>query len=278
LAAIELRDAGLPGATAFEGLVYLVILLTGFWATAMAVVLPRVLGWTRDPSRRLTVLVGANALSGVLAATLRDEGRKVVVVDAVPWKLDPLRAQGLLTVRGDARDASTYEAAGVERGAHVLALTTNDELNLLVAELVRDEYRIDHPVVALQRPSEEFGRLRRAWVDLLGGRGFDVPRWMGDLENDRAGLATLPLDGEQAELMVRELSRPTEVDTLFVCAWSEGEPTFRTPANGLNRFDRVSLLVRGERRREVTEALAGRAAAEAVAPAPAQPAASAGRG
>jgi hypothetical protein len=63
-----------------------------------------------------------------------------------------------------------------------------------------------------------------------------------------------------------------------VCAWSEGEPTFRTPANGLNRFDRVSLLVRGERRREVTEALAGRAAAEAVAPAPAQPAASAGRG
>ncbi|HEX2162745.1 MAG TPA: cation:proton antiporter, partial [Thermoanaerobaculia bacterium] len=157
LVAIQLRDAGIAGAEAVEGLVYVVILVAGIWATAMAVVLPRLLGWTRDPSRRLTVLVGANALTQELAAALTGEGRRVVAVDAVGWKLEPFRSAGVQTVRGDARDASTYEEAGVERDTHVVALTTNDELNLIVAELVRGEFGVEHPVVALQRPPEELG-------------------------------------------------------------------------------------------------------------------------
>ena len=275
LAAIQLRAAGIPGATAFEGLVYLVILLTGFWATLMAMVLPPALGWTRDPSRRLTVLVGANPLSSALAASLSGQGRKVVVVDAVPWKLEPLRGDGMLTVRGDARDAATYEDAGVERDTLVLALTTNDELNLLVAELVRAEYGVEHPVVALQRPSEEFGRLRRAWVDLLGGRGFDIPRWLRELEDDQARVVTVPLDGEQALLTVREMVRPSADGALFVCGWIGGEPHFRP--EGLDRYERVTLLLDAERQGDLRAAL-DEASDETGEAGPEAPSAAAGGG
>ena len=253
LIAIQLRASGVAGAGALEGLVYLVIVVAGVWATVMAVLLPRVLGWTSDPSRRLTVLVGANPLAQALAAALVAEGRKVVVVDAVGSKLEPLRQGDVETVRGDARDSSTYERAGVERDTSVVALTTNDELNLIVAELVRGEFGVEHPVVALQRPPEEHGRLRRAWVDLLGGRGINVPRWVRDLENDSAAAVTIPLDGEEARRVAAELIDPDEKQALYVCSWSAGTPSFAFPDEGLDRLERVTLLARNGEAREALE-------------------------
>jgi Sodium/hydrogen exchanger family/TrkA-N domain len=255
LSAIQLRQIGMgEGAAVLEGLVYLAILVTGAWATGMTLVLPRLLGFEADPSRRLTVLVGVNALSTALAGALRERGRTVVVVDSSTGKLEALRKRGILTVRGDARDAATYESAGAERDTDVLALTTNDELNLLVAELVREEFGIEHPVVALQRPSEEFGRRRRAWMDLLGGRGIDLSGWKRWFEAGRAAVIDAEVaDEEGADGLARTL-RERERDTLFICGWSGGQPSFRPRLEGLSKFDRVTLL-----------ALSG-AATEALAP------------
>lgn len=248
LSAIQLRAVGLDGATQLEGLVYLVILLTGAWATVMALLLPRILGYVGDPSRRLTVLVGANPLTRALAETLDAKGRKVVVVDQVGYKLRGLSGTGILTVRGDARDAATYEKAGVERDTHVLAATTNDELNLLVAELVRDEFGVEHPVVTMQRPSEEFGSKRRAWVDLLTAGGLDVVKWMRWLEAGRAAVVTVDLEAsEEARLRVDELIRDLESEVKFVCGWVGGDPNFRLDSleggESLERFTEISLLV-----------------------------------
>lgn len=273
LIAIKLRASGVAGAGALEGLVYLVIVVAGVWATVMAVVLPRLLGWTSDPSRRLTVLVGATPLAQALAAALVAEGRKVVVVDSVEDKLEPLREGDVETVRGDARDSSTYEQAGVERDTSVVALTTNDELNLIVAELVRGEFGVEHPVVALQRPPEELGRLRRAWVDVLGGQGVDVPAWVRDLENDRAAVVTIALDDEEARRVAAERIEPAEEDSLFVCGWTGGTPVFRFPFEGLDRLDRVTVLARDGEAREALEDLlgTGEKEAEEAVPAPEAP-------
>ena len=116
VSAIQLRATGAAAdASILEGLVYLVILATCAWATLMAPLLPRWLGYHRDPSRRRAVLVGANPLSAALARELGAAGWTAVVVDAVGSKLKPLRDAGLRTVVGDARDAATYEEAGTER-------------------------------------------------------------------------------------------------------------------------------------------------------------------
>jgi hypothetical protein len=213
----------------------------------MAVVLPRVLGYVGDPSRRLTVLVGANPLSVAIAKALQDAGRKVVVVDSVRSKLRALRRQDLLTTEGDARDAATYEKAGVERDTQVVALTTNDELNLLVAELVREEFGVEHPVVALQQPSEEMGSKRRAWIDLLGGRGLDLQRWNRWLEGDKALLVNVDLSAEAAHLTVAEMLQDGEEEgVVFVCSWSGEQPSFHLDgsidAAALGKLGEVTLL------------------------------------
>ncbi|MFP3939754.1 MAG: cation:proton antiporter [Thermoanaerobaculia bacterium] len=259
LAARQLRAAGIPGGSEVEGMVYLTISVTVVWATVMAAILPRAMGYAEDPKRRLTVLVGAHSLTRALAAVLRESGRAVTVIDTSLAKLTPFRRDDVGVFQGDARDASTFEQAGVQRDTQVVALTTNDELNLLVAELVREEFGVEHPVVALQHVSEEYGTVRRAWSDLFGGRAVDVPRWIRRFEMDGARFLTVELEGEDAEEVVRRVDDPESDEILPTVVWRDGDPGFRYDPERLESFEALTLMLpSGEPRPELEPYLAGR--------------------
>lgn len=268
LSAIQLRAVGKSDdAGVLEGLVYLVILVTCTWATVLAKVLPKLLGFEGDPERRRVVLVGANGLTTAFAGVLRDHDWKAVVVDSAPQKLARLREQKVATVSGDARDAATYDEAGLERDSLVAALTLNDELNLLVAELVRTEFDVEHPVVALHQPSSEFGSVRRAWIDLLGGRGLDLSRWNRLLGEEKAKLLTIELrDDEASRTAFRALLRERPNGVHVVCTWEEGRPSFDWPPETLAGGEEVTLLAREHLEEEIA-AFARPAGSAAAAPA-----------
>ena len=258
LSAISLREAGIGGAETLEALVYLVILTTGVWATLMAIVLPRVLGYVDDPSRRRAVLVGANRLSEVIGEVIARTGRSVTVVDSVPWRMDRSRDRGFHTVQGDARDVSTYEEAGVERDTLLVAATTNDELNLLVAELVHQEFGVEHPVVTLQTPPEEFGTRSRAWIDLLGGRGVDIPGWIRRLDaGQEIHMVDIEMGDEEAVKTVRDLHRRWPKEVLALCGWQGSEVTFRLTGERWEDHARLTLLVTSGRPLEFLQTTAG---------------------
>lgn len=244
LAARQMKAAGLAGATELEGLVYLTILATGVWSTVGAIALPRLLGFTADPARRRAILVGANPLSEVVARRLAAAGRTTLVIDSLSWRLDRFRAAGLQAVVGDARDAATYEEAGVEQDSLVLALTTNDELNLLVAEVVHAEFGVEHPAVAIQQPPEELGRRSRGWIDILGAGSIDVPEWIRVLET--GGCAELIVnprsDAAVAALHAAEREHPHGV--LRLLGTLRGQPELDVSDERLPQLDRLVLLVR----------------------------------
>ncbi|HVS02778.1 MAG TPA: cation:proton antiporter [Thermoanaerobaculia bacterium] len=248
LSALSLSAAGMPGASRLEALVYVVILATGVWATLMALVLPRLLGYVDDPSRRRAVVMGAHGFTLALARVLKRSGRSVVALDAVPWRLERFRDAGFFTVVGDARDASSYEEAGLERDSILVAATTNDELNLLVAELAHTEFGVEHPVVALQEPPESFGTHSRAWAELLGGRGIDVGAWTRRLEEDQVELLDVPLrEDEQTVLALRDAHRRWPDGVVLLCGWRGQDIAFRIDPERLTSFDSATLLVtRGE--------------------------------
>ena len=243
LAARQLQREGLAGGSELEGLVYLVILVTGAWATIMAVVLPHWLGYRRDPARRLTVLVGASELSARLAELLSSRGRKAVILDSSRNRIVTLRGKGINAQFGDARDSASFEAAGVEEDTSVLVLTANDELNLLVAELVREEFGVEHPVVALQQPSEEFGVKRRAWVDQLSNDAVSTARWSQKLASGDAELRTISLEGGDSLEALRAVVKESGRALLAVCGWKGNEPSFGTVLKRLAEFDEVTFIV-----------------------------------
>jgi NhaP-type Na+/H+ or K+/H+ antiporter/Trk K+ transport system NAD-binding subunit len=245
LAAREMSKSGVAGAAELEGLVYLTILATGAWATVGALVLPKLLGYTADPARRKAVLVGANALGETLARLLTSAGRSTVGIDASSWRLDRFRAAGLPVVVGDARDAATYEEAGVERDSLVIAISTNDELNLLVAEMVRAEFGVEHPVVAIQQPPEELGRRSRAWIDMLGGGGIDVPRWIRKIENGQAVEIAVDPRSPEVQAALRAVELEDRSGVLRLVGFTDGEPVLHVDDAHLAQLDRLVLLAAG---------------------------------
>jgi NhaP-type Na+/H+ or K+/H+ antiporter len=242
LAAQHMVAQGIDGAQALEGLVYLGILMTVIWSTLMAIILPRVLGYASDPGRLRMVLVGANALTVLLAEVLKRSGRTVVGIDGVSWRLDPWRASGVTTVVGDARDSTTYEEAGVERDSLVIAATTNDELNLLVADLVHSEFGVEHPVVALKIPPEDFGRRSRGWLDLLGGQGVEVAQWIRRLESETAVTVEVDLGEDGVAHQVRESIREFGDQIVPLVVWKDGAPSFRFSLEAPESGSTVVLL------------------------------------
>jgi hypothetical protein len=72
---------------------------------------------------------------------------------------------------------------------------------VLVAELVHSEFGVEHPVVGLQQPPDELGRRSRAWVDLLGGRSADIPRWVRLLDNGTN--ESVELDVQEPDILAR---------------------------------------------------------------------------
>jgi len=253
LAAHEMGKAGIDGAIEMENLVYLSILATGAWSTVGALVLPRILGYTADPARRRAVVVGANALTQTLAQILTDNGRTTITVDAVAWRLDRFRKAGLRTVIGDARDVVTYEEAGVERDSLVVVATTNDELNLLVAELARTEFGVEHPVVAMQRPPDDIGRRSRAWIDVLGGTGIDVPKWIRRIENHKVSELTIDPQSVEAMESLHAIEKESNNSVIRLVAFARGEPFFEVSDARLGQSDRLILLVSEGRPLEILE-------------------------
>ena len=245
LSAIALRAEGMEqDAATLEGLVYLVIIVTCTFSTILAPMLPRWLGFTDDPSRRTVVLVGAHPFTQALAKALEDEGWQSVVVDSSTRKLGSVRSDRLVAVSGDARHVETYDRAGVERDTRVLAMTFNDELNLLVAELVRTEFSVEHPVVALQNRPEELGTQRQAWIDLLGQGNFDLPTWSRRLTEGSAQVVTLKLSKDQLKGLM-EMLREHPEDALLICGWNGGNrPVFHLGETQPRDFTKVTVLTR----------------------------------
>jgi hypothetical protein len=243
LGARQMAKAGIEGGTEMEGLVYLTILATGAFATLGALVLPKLLGYTKDPARRLAVLIGANGLTETLARLLTASGRTTRVVDGVGWRLDRFRELKIATIIGDARDAATFEDAGVERDSLVVAATTNDELNLLSAELVHSEFGVENPVVAIQRPPEDLGRRSRAWIDLLGGGGIDVPTWIRKIENLTVRELVVDPGNTEAAAALRQVESQHAGSVLRLAGFAGQEPVLRVDDDALEQLERLVLLV-----------------------------------
>jgi len=143
----------------------------------------------------------------------------------------------------------------------VVAGTTNDELNLLVAELVHHEFGVPNPVVALHRPPEELGRRSRAWVDLLGGKALDVPRWLRLLEGGHVRELDVEVSEETIRL-VRQAERELPDDVLRLVAVEGGRPRFDVAGEPRTGWGRLVLLVVEGRALEMLAPLAGEGAGE----------------
>lgn len=86
-----------------------------------------------DTEDQSIIVLGAHPAARALAAALEQQGASVRLVDLDQRELAAARMTGLLAHRGSVFADHTWEEAGIQNAASFVAMTSNDELNILAA-------------------------------------------------------------------------------------------------------------------------------------------------
>jgi voltage-gated potassium channel Kch len=144
-----------------------------------------------EEKRTGVVIVGAGPLGRALAGELAGP-RSVRLVDANAAMAAEARRAGLSAVRGDALDPGVLDRAGIDDAGTLLAVTTNAEVNVLIAQLAREDFLVPSVFVAGKwdegRPIGDL--LRRVGARTLLDGTVDIGKWNQWLASGRAQRAT----------------------------------------------------------------------------------------
>ena len=103
-----------------------------------------------------TVIVGCGRLGADLANTLSEEGESVLILDKNKdsfRKLSP--SFGGLSMEGDGMDLDILNAANVRRADTVVAVTNNDNVNIMIAQIAKECFSVKRVISRLYDPERE---------------------------------------------------------------------------------------------------------------------------
>jgi trk system potassium uptake protein len=102
------------------------------------------------------LITGGGKVGSNLTATLLKLGHEVTLVDNDRGRYPALeRRFGSLVHYGDATEVSVLERAGVERADLVIAVTGDDEDNLVACQLARDKYGAPKVIARVNDPRNQ---------------------------------------------------------------------------------------------------------------------------
>ena len=115
------------------------------------------------------VVAGAGNIGRHLAHDLRERGHEVTVIEQDPETLDRAQedAPGVTFILGDACEPWVLDKAEVRTSEVVVAATGDDEDNLVISLLSKQEYAVPHVVARVNHPKNEW-LFTESW-------GVDVP-------------------------------------------------------------------------------------------------------
>ena len=103
-----------------------------------------------------TIVIGCGRLGASLAGALSDAGRSVLVMDRETGAFHRLPSSiGGLAVIGDGTDLDVLREADIEKADTVIAVTNNDNANILIAQAARELFRVPHIIARLYDAERE---------------------------------------------------------------------------------------------------------------------------
>lgn len=113
--------------------------------------------------KHYTIIIGCGQLGASLANTHSDGGASVLVIDSDPKSFGKLSATyGGITLVGDGTEMQLLADADIKLASAVVAVTNNDNINILIAQIAKEHFRVPHVIARLYDPErkcvyQEFG-------------------------------------------------------------------------------------------------------------------------
>lgn len=139
LFAILLTQHGINGGEAIKALVFLTIMMTVFCQGLTASWVAKCLEITSKDAVG-AVIVGCNPLSLLIARLFQEWGEPVVMIDTDAQRSEQALAQNLRVISSSALDTGVLEEAGLGSMGTFLAITSNGEVNFVLAQRAAEEF------------------------------------------------------------------------------------------------------------------------------------------
>lgn len=216
------------------------------------------------------LVAGAGKIGRYLARDLAERGHEVAVVECDEAAVARRREEGLDPLLGDACDPKVLERAGCRESDVVVAATGDDEDNLVVCLLAKQEFAVPRVIGRVNHPTNAW-LFDDAWgVDVavspphLLTALVEEDVTVGDLvsllrlERGRVELLEVRLDARSpaAGVRVSDLELPSAVSLVAVVR--DGHVTPCRGATPLEVGDEVLVLASAERHEAVRALLVGR--------------------
>lgn len=215
------------------------------------------------------VVAGGGNIGRYLAEDLATRGHEVTLIERDDEAIARVPAEVVATVLGDACAPPVLERAGVGAAEVVVAATGDDEDNLVVSLLAKQEFAVPHVLARVNHPTNEWlfdeswgvdlavspPHLLTALVEEAVTAGDLVP--ILKLEHGRVELLEARLEERSpaAGHRVEELELPAGCALLAVIR--DGHPTPVHATTLLEAGDEVFALVRAEEREAARGCLVG---------------------
>jgi trk system potassium uptake protein len=216
------------------------------------------------------VVAGAGNIGRYLAVDLAARGHDIVAIDKAPEELARVVADGLRTLVGDACSPQVLQAAGVREADVVVAATGDDEDNLVISLLAKQEFAVPRVLARVNYPTNEW-MFDETWgVDLAVSPPHLLTALVeeevtaGDvvellrLERGAVHLVEVRLDAASAAVGVRVEDLELPPDLVLLAVLRHGHVTPCRGSTPLTEGDEVLALVPDGRQAELRQLLIGR--------------------
>lgn len=256
--AVALDAAGIPGGSELRAMTFLVIAITvtvqgitGGWLASLLNLKP--------PAGRGFIILGAGDLGRALGRALREGEETVVFVDSNADAANAAQADGFQVVFGNALEERTLTQARAGELATAIALTPNEEVNLMFADRCRREHRIDTTLVALNKG---LGHISADMASEAGARVLfashrDIGLWSVRLRRNQANIERWHFGDEQEaetiEMKPEDLNMYQLILPLVIYRKGRAKPVDDQTA--FRRGDELALAVNREKHNEAADHL-----------------------
>lgn len=215
------------------------------------------------------VIAGAGNIGRYLSADLANRGHKITLIELSDTALAKADAEGVETVRGDACAPPVLERAGVRRADVVVAATGDDEDNLVISLLAKEEFAVPRVLARVNHPTNEWLFDEQWGVDLAVSPPHLLTALVEEEVSTGALISILRLQRGQVELVevrldarspaidrrVEQLDLPNDVTLVAVVR--EGHVTPCRGTTPLTAGDEVLALCATGRQDELRTRLVG---------------------
>ena len=102
------------------------------------------------------IIVGCGRLGANLANTLSDENGNVLIMDTSKDSFRRLSSDfGGLSLVGNGTDLDNLHTAQIEKASAVIAVTNDDNTNIMIVQLARELFKVPRVIARLYDPERE---------------------------------------------------------------------------------------------------------------------------